>query len=44
MIDYIIMLLSLVSPMWAYALNHLMMLLFVATVPVLIREIFRSHV
>lgn len=39
MIEYIIPLIACMKPMWFYVLNHLIALFFIATVPVILREI-----
>lgn len=42
MIDYIIPLIATFAPMWEYCLNILLCLMFVATVPCIIRKIIRG--
>lgn len=44
MIDYVIVLIACMSPMWDYVLTLYIALLVVATVPVIIREVVRIYV
>lgn len=42
MIENFVALIATFAPMWSYVLNHLMMLMFVATVPAILRRIIRG--
>lgn len=44
MINNIISLLASFSPMWSYVLNHVLALMFVATVPCVIRKVVQFNV
>ena len=39
MMNYIIPLVACMKPIWSYVFNHLFALFFIATVPVIVREI-----
>lgn len=44
MINNVISLIAAFSPMWDYVLNYILMLMFVATVPCVIRKVVQFNV